>query len=305
LIVTCLAVITPSLSRDFQLFCDLHHSVLEFMPEGVVHHVVTPRQDVEVFRRLRSSRCVVWSQTDLLPRRFVHVPWGDKLDWFRSWEPFSGVAAVNLRHPFPPIRNWIMQQLVKLAVATHLDADVLLIVDSDVVLVRPVTAETFSRGRAVRLYRKDGEVDRRLPAHLKWDQNARRLLGLPGAEPPLPEYTTSLWAADRRLVVRLLHRIEAVNDGSWADVLGAQLHLSETVLYGLFVEELVGGTAASFVAHESLCHSYWQREPLDAPAATDFVNSTADSDVAILIQSTSLTPIDVRRAAIAQLHPRP
>ena len=41
-----------------------------------------------------------------------------------------------------------MQQMVKLQAAAQIEADVLLSVDSDVVFVRPVTAETFRRAAA-------------------------------------------------------------------------------------------------------------------------------------------------------------
>ena len=46
-----------------------------------------------------------------------------------------------------PIRGWLLQQLVKLAVAESLSADVLVHADSDVVLLRPFSADVGRRRR--------------------------------------------------------------------------------------------------------------------------------------------------------------
>jgi hypothetical protein len=48
--------------------------------------------------------------------------------------------------------------------------------------------------------------------------------------------------------------IERTNQRGWIDVLGSQLHFSEFILYGVFVDEVLGGTP--FTESTSLCHSY-------------------------------------------------
>src|SRR4051794_40054876 len=104
-----LAVLTPSYRGDVQLFSDLHRSVSEFTDGNVVHHVVVPPSDRARFQSFASRRCRVWTHRDLLPTHFRSVPNASDL-------------AVNLRKPWPPVRGWIVQQLMKLASATILDA---------------------------------------------------------------------------------------------------------------------------------------------------------------------------------------
>lgn len=89
---------------------------------------------------------------------------------------------VNLRRPYPPLRGWIIQQLVKLAVASQMSEKIIVTADSDLIFVRPVTAETFAPGGRPRLYRLDDGVDNSLPRHMRWHAVARDLVGL--AAPP-------------------------------------------------------------------------------------------------------------------------
>src|SRR6202043_921917 len=97
--------------------------------------------------------------------------------------PFVNIT-VNVSRPFPPVRGWIQQQVVKLAAIAASEDDVVLVVDSDVEFVRPFTAEMFVRDGTVRFFRKPNQIDKRLPRHMTWHRVARALLGLPPAEPP-------------------------------------------------------------------------------------------------------------------------
>jgi hypothetical protein len=111
--------------------------------------------------------------------------------------PFANVW-LNLRRSYPPIRSWAMQQLVKLHAAAKLGSDVVLLVDSDVVFVRPVTGETFRKDGRLCYYRRERAVDESLPRHMIWHDVSRRLLGVPPAgSPPLPDYDSPLNAWDR------------------------------------------------------------------------------------------------------------
>ena len=148
--MAALAVITPSYAPDFELCRDLNTSMLAHTPASTTHYIIVPHRDVGLFRSLLGPRTIVWSVDQLIPRYFVG------LDRLNLW--------VNLRRPFPPVRGWVMQQAVKLQAAAQIEADVLLTVDSDVVFVRPVTAQTFQRDGRICLYRKEAGVDESLPA---------------------------------------------------------------------------------------------------------------------------------------------
>lgn len=283
-----LAVITPSFGPDFDRCVDLHRSVLAYSPESVRHHIIVPRRDLARFHELAGPRAVIHDEAEFLPRAVRSLP---------------GVnVSVNLRRPFPPLRGWILQQIIKLAAAARSDADVVVMVDSDIEFVRPFAAETFRRDGVVRFYRAPDEVDARLPRHVIWHQVARSLLGVAPAAPPYPDYVSSLLAWDPVLVRDLLARLEAGAARRWTDVVGSKLHFSEWTLYGVHVDEVVRGAASdAFASADPLCHAYWQETPLNDQTMADFLGRIRPSDIAVMISAKSGTPTSLRRSALAGL----
>ena len=213
----------------------------------------------EPVRSFRGPRTEVWTVDELLPRRML------PLSVFNAW--------VNPRRPYPPIRGWVMQQIVKFGAAAELGVDLLVLADSDVVLVRPVTIDTFRNDGRVRFYRSEGAVDERLPRHLLWHEVARKLLGLPAEPAPLPDYITAFNVWDRRVVLALRERIEAVTGRPWLDAIASQLHVSEFILYGVFVDEVLGASAPVIPEDSMLCHSHWGPEPMADASVPAFVRS--------------------------------
>lgn len=282
-----LAVITPSYAPDLEPCRDLNASVLARMPASVVHHIVTPRRDLELFRQLQGPRTELWSVEQMLPRNVVAIPRAN------FW--------LNLHRPVPPIRGWVMQQVVKLLAAVTIEADVLLMVDSDVFFVRPVTVETYRQEGRLLFYRKDEAVDQRLPRHLMWHDVARGLLGVPRAMPPLPDYINPIYAWDRRTVLGLQDRIHQSTGRPWLDVMAGQLHVSESFLYGVFVDEVLGEDARVARTDSGLCHLYWGPDPLSPDRVPQFIRAMPACDVAVMIASKSYTPSDVRRSCHADI----
>ena len=281
-----MSIITPSYAPDFELCSDLHRSVLECSPESVHHHIIVPRTDVELFRRLSGPRTHIRSEADFLPASFIPVPF-TKL-------------TVNLRHPIPPVRGWILQQLVKLAAVAQSDDDVTVIVNSDIEFVRPFGAETFIQNGVVRLYRKPNAIDQRMPHHMTWHRVARELLGLELSAPPYPDYISSLLAWNPAFVRKMLAKVTAITGRPWTIAIGGQLHFSEWTLYGLFVDHVLGEPARSFVSDDQLCLSYWNDGPLSGQGAIDLLRTIRPTDIAAMISSKSRTPLAVRRAAFAE-----
>lgn len=277
-----MAVVTPTYAPDRELFADLHESVLNCFPSDVTHIAIVDDADLPLFRRFSGPRCDVVGVRDVIPARVRALPVG------KLW--------VNLRRPVPPLRGWIVQQLAKLAICEQVEEHLVVVADSDVVFVRPVTADLAAPGGRVRLYRKHDGVDATLPRHVRWHAAARKVLGLPPGKPPFPDYVSSLNVWRRDVVLRALRRVEDVTGRRWLDALGRQLHFSEWTLYGAYVDgfEDAGEVA---VAPESLCHSYWDTLPLSLDAATAFLSGVGPGDVAYMIGAKSNTPLSVRRAA--------
>lgn len=285
--MTRMAVITKTFAPDFELCASLNRSVLENSPETIHHHIIAPRSDLKLFGRLAGPRTHIRCEADFLPRTFVRVP-------------FSNIM-VNLGRPFPPVRGWIQQQVIKLAAIAASEDDAVLVVDSDVEFVRPFAAEMFVRDGRVRFFRKPNQIDKRLSRHMTWQRVARELLGLPPAEPPYPDYISSPLAWDPTIVRRMLVRVEDMKGRPWPTAIAGQLDFSECVLHGVFVDEVIGAPANSFASDDPLCRAYWEHTPLDVDSAAHFIRSVRPTDVAVVIQSKSRTPPAVRETIFSAL----
>lgn len=277
-----LAVITPTWRPDAALFAHLHRSVLEHTPDGTVHHLIVPAAHKSTFASYAGPRCRIWTHPELLPRRYVRLPGG-------IW--------INTLRPWPPVRGWVMQQAAKLAAAATVDADVVLIADSDAVLVRPVSAERLLVDGQACLYRADGAIHAGMPRHVQWHQVARELLGLPaGPKPPLPDYVNGIGVWDPPVLRAMLRRVEEVNGRHWVDAFTARLHISEFIVYGVFVDEaraIVGPPG-----DDALCHTYYEQTPLDLTAALEFAEALKPDAIGMMIAGNSGTAPEVRVAAI-------
>jgi hypothetical protein len=276
-------LITPSYAPDFELCSDLNRSVLRHAPECSRHEIIVYREDRKLFSRITNPQTVVVSKADLLPSSFLFIPFVD--------------LTINLKRPFPPVRGWILQQIVKLAAVAASTDDMVLIVDSDVEFVRPFTRNMFVRDGHIRFYRKPDEVDERLPRHVIWHRVARSLLGLPSAEPPFPDYISSLLAWNPEFVRQMLARVASVTGRPWQTALAGQLHFSESTLYGVFIDHVVGKQGNSFVSDDPLCLSHYT-SPLTEGTASEFLRKAKQTDVAVMISSKSRTPLHVKRRSV-------
>lgn len=280
-----LAVVTPSFGPDAELFGDLHRSVLRHTGPDVVHHVIVPAAHQAIFDRYAGPRCHVWTEPQLLPRRYLRLP--RKGLW------------LNAGRPWPPVRGWVLQQALKIAATALLDVDVVLIADSDVVLVRDIDAASFVEDGTLRLFRVPDAVHEGMPDHVRWHQVARRLLGLPPAgPPPLTDYVSSLNTWSPAIVRELQARITAVAGRPWLDVVTGQLHISEFILYGVFVDEVVADSGPPPPGDRTICHNYWGRTPLSLDEALEFAEALGPAAVGMMISAKSGTAPDVREAAI-------
>lgn len=297
-----LAVITPSYEYDWPLFKDLHESVLLHTEDSVLHYVIVPDTDVRLFSQIAGPRCIVIAEEALYPAHFRSARTINRvLSLLPRISPHGRIAAINLGRPFHPIRGWIMQQALKMEMCRRADADILLLLDSDVVLIRKVTAAILSRQGRPRLYRLPGAVDARLPWHVHFHEVSRQLLGLPPPVVPAPDYISSFAVWDPNIFRAMLDRIERVTGRYWMDAVTALATFSEWTLYGVYADAFVKDVA-DIATDASLCHCYWDPTPLTAEGAAEFVARVRPDDVAILIQSKSRTPLAVRRAALRKFH---
>ena len=278
--MTELAVITPTWKPDGAFFAELHRSVLEFTSDDTVHHVIVPAAHKSAFSGYAGPRCRIWTHPELLPRRYWRMPGG-------TW--------LNAGHPWPPVRGWVMQQAAKIAAAGVIDADAILLADSDVVLVRPVEAANFRVDGELSLFRKPDAVHDGMDRHVRWHQVARDLLGLPAAPPPpLNDYVDALIFWDPVVVRAMQDRIAEITGKHWVDAFTQQLHISEFIVYGVYADELMKQRPPS---SPLICHSSYDRRPMDEAGALAFGDGIGQDAVGMMISSHSDTPLEVRRTA--------
>ncbi len=281
-----LEVITPSYAPDFELCSDLNASVLE-RGERVRHTIIVPPRDLVLFGALGNEWTSIRSADEFLPglRRLPRNFW------------------LNPRRPWLPVRGWVAQQLVKLAAAAASESDLVLMVDSDIVFVRAFGVETFlSEDGRPEFYRLDDAVDDRLPRHVLWHRAARRLLGLHApSTTPLPDYVSCPCVWEPVVVRSLLDRIEEVASAPWQRVVAAEPHVSEMMLYGVFVDALLPAAPPRHTVSDMRCHRHYDEVALDASELHHFLAGIRPVDHSVMISAKSGTDLDTRRVALGAL----
>ncbi len=263
-----LAIITPSFRRDFERCRLTVQSVNRFVPPDVHHYLVIDRRDVAMFRPLSGPRTTIIVAEDLLPWWIVRLPRVRKL-----WMSFRTL----------PVRSWIVQQLMKLSVASQIDAQVYCFVDSDVVFVRPMGPEAMMEGERVRLFRRPGHADQ--PKHHRWHRTAAKLLGLPPRDYFGADYIGNMITWRRDTLLALHRHIEQSTGRHWLRAVASQLHLSEYILYGVYVEHVAQDWAAHYPDESDLCHCSWHYPVGSGMSVEGFLDRLEPFHRAVLIQS--------------------
>jgi hypothetical protein len=192
------------------------------------------------------------------------------------------------------LRGWILQQIVKMALVRELDEDVALLIDSDVIVARPLTERHFRRDTAVRLYRLPNGLNTAMTRHLAWRCTAHELLRPPAEDTQLADYITPFATWSPKVLRQCLSRVEEQATMPWYEAVGRRLEFSEFILYGTFATTLAE-PCRTYASALNLCHSYWNPEPLTRSAAEAFMASMPADALAVHVQSNSGTDEQVRR----------
>jgi Family of unknown function (DUF6492) len=277
------AFVTVSYGPDRDRCALLSRSLDEFAP-SVEHWIVVDRADLQMFRSLRNNRTTVLTTEDVFPL------------WLRRLD----LRKIGLRSNLwiqargKPVRGWLVQQLIKLAVSQELRAEVLVHVDSDVVLMRPFRiSSVFDREGRVRMFARPDTIDETLPNHVLWHRSAERLLGIGRAEIPMPDLITSFVPWKRENTVALLDHIERTTGRHWLRALAAAWDVSEYILYGRFVLDVLGESSGQYVTSSSLCRDYWSHAPLSAHELEAFLDGIGPDEIAVSITAKAgMRPAD-------------
>ena len=267
------AFVTKSYGPDLER-CELLCRSIELLAPDTRHWIIVDSRDLAAFSGLENERTRIVTTEELLPRRV------------RRLEVYGVGKNIWLGARTTPMRGWLVQQLAKLAITSVANDDVLIHADSDVVLIRPFREDALTdAGGSLRLFRIPAAIDEGLPDHVRWHRTAERLLGIQARPLPLPDYVGGLIPWRREVVVALLEEIEARSGRDWMRTLASARHVSEYILYGRFVEDVLGRSSREPGASLSLCHCYWGSEPLTTSELETFIAEASPEEVAVMISA--------------------
>ncbi|MDE6557305.1 MAG: hypothetical protein K2K55_10145 [Duncaniella sp.] len=218
------AIVTQTYRMDYDECCLLCESIDRFAP-GMRHYIFVNDEDLHMFAHLASDHRFVMGKSVLLPKWLIRMPWkilGHKY----HVSPFT-----------IPVREWIIQQICKLAVFEVLPEDVEAVYnfDSEVVLLRDFDPEALKRDGRYPLFMN---VNPDEPSQDDYIHSARRLLGLSDDEVRQMAdkcFMTVPVCFERKTLQELLDHIERKSVWpSWKLALANTYRFSEYYTYGIF-----------------------------------------------------------------------
>jgi Family of unknown function (DUF6492) len=273
------AIITPSHAPDFER-CRVLVESTRLHAADLDHYLVVERRDQGLFAALRGPRTHVVLKEDVLPWWLHQISFRPK--W---WLSFKG----------PPVRAWIVQQIVKLSADAITDADGCVFIDSDAFLIKPFNPHATERDGKTPLFREilPGEI----PSNTRWHAGAARLLGRPVEEHYRTGYVGNLVMWERRNVQALHRHIEQTTGRGWVESLCRLDTMSEYILYGMFCERVLREASGHYLEGTIRTLNYWGTTPLDLGALRELRDQLQPEHLGVMISAKSSTAVSsIRRA---------
>jgi hypothetical protein len=216
------AMVTKSYLPDLKR-CELLSESLDHCAPHVSHYLIVDRHDWSAFRHLQGGRRRLIESEALLKGWMLRLP---------------GRTGFWLSLSAPPVRGWIMQQILKIAAIEAVPERTLVFCDSDTAFFRSFDRNDFLVDGKMGLIDFDfDDRDTRL-----WTAAARRLLGVSSDKMGLGyrNHVGYVVGWNRETVKAMQQRIEATTGLSWQIALARTINFSEYMIYGTFVREVLG-----------------------------------------------------------------
>lgn len=272
------AFVTPTFLPDLQRCEILVRSLDLFAPE-IRHYLIVDSFEMKAFAHLASSRTILLAAEEVIGIPQLRVPL--RQNFWLHWRTL-------------PMRGWIRQQLLKMAVTAALDHDVLVCVDSDVAFVRPFRKEFLFEGDRIGLLDvgySDAMVE-------KWTSVAEELLGLPSGSATRRGHVGHMISWTREDMRKLQHRVETVSAKPWQIAIGQCRTFSEYILYGVFVREVLGYNDSQHAPSSlALVRQPWHHDLSTTDGLRRFITEPDENNVAVMIHSK----FDIRPSQVADI----
>lgn len=282
------AIVTASYAGDFDR-CKLLCETIDVHVSGFTEHLIlVAGHDASLFRTIETPNRRIIDERELLP------------DWLHVVRDPTSLFSKHLWLSFrtKPLRGWHVQQLRRMAIAAHCDAEAMFYCDSDVVFLRDFDCADLWLADGLRFLKRPGALTNpSLVKHRRWVANADRALGINADKAAMDDYIATAIAWRRDTLTRLCSHIENVHGRHWVEVVASTRQFSECMLYGRFVDGVLGGEGHS-PTDEELCHIYWDGPQLNDTDLAGFVAEMGPEQVAIGLQSFVGTDLDSVRRVI-------
>lgn len=281
------AFITPSYAPDYELCCLLKRSLSKFNQVPHTHYIIVETRDIPMFSQLSDETTQIISVESVIPSWIFRFP---LIKW--CWFSFRSL----------PIRNWILQQLVKLSVGLVFREEIFVFLDSDIALIRPLEINQLVHNGNTRLFRIPEEGN--IPSHYPWHRAAAKLLGLPIQDYFGARYIGHIISWRRDHLLRLYAHIEKKTELPWQLAVSRQWNLSEYILYGVFISEVLKGKSKHFFDDRSLCLEYWSEKKMSPAEIGAFVKKLEPWHTGVMISAKARMPIETHKQIIQKLETR-
>lgn len=269
------ALITPSYAPDFERCKLLTESVKHCLTDGTKHYIIVDRRDVTLFKQLTSQTTEILVVEEILPSWIFRMP------GFQGW-------WMSLRTL--PIRNWVLQQLVKMSVCDVLNEDILVFCDSDNTFIRPFDMKSrLMHGTKVPLLR----VDLQFQDVYEWFEASKKILGISDKEIQPVTYVSNMITWYKPNILKMRSHIEETHGEHWISTICRHRNISEYTIYGIFVEHVLGIEAANhFFFDTELIRASWGN-PLNTEAQIqDFFAQVKENHIGVMIHSKDNVPVN-------------
>jgi hypothetical protein len=214
------AIVTPTYLPDLTR-CELLAESLDRVAPHVPHYLIVDRRDRRAFSHLEHGRRRLIESEAILGNWILRMP---------------GRKGLWLSLKAPPVRGWIIQQILKIGIAGAIPERTLVFCDSDTAFIRPFVRDDLLVNGKIGLL----DVAFNNDNSRKWTATARRLLGLSPNDGGYRNHVGNMICWNRETINAMQRRIETTTGMNWQLALARTPRFSEYMIYGVFVREVLG-----------------------------------------------------------------
>ena len=275
------ALVTPSYWKDVEQCRFQLETAQQWVPSDIKHYLLIANRDLPLFRPMISRNVELIVVEDIIPKWLFRVP---------------GINRFWLSLRTLPVKNWILQQIVKLSAPAAIQEDVLLYADSDMFFIAPFDPRSFEREGKVPLFLEAGQRGL-IPANDQWITTCSRLLGIPVDDTDLDvNYIGQLIWWRRQNALDAVQRVEQCMGRQWQQVVAGLSGFAEYILYGLYNQRILKERSGHWEDSALRTLNHWGTNPLSLPELQAFSASRQPQHHSAMISSKSNTSMaDIRR----------